>query len=104
MHNALKNWVLPIVSILTFVILGVIVIGLPGFEMVVTLDGIPVQGELSAKQIDAVVDGENIISSHLNFYGVRLFGRPIYWHIGIICVCGIMGYKFASKFRAKKSD
>ncbi|MDB5490662.1 MAG: hypothetical protein JWO78_511 [Micavibrio sp.] len=98
----LRNWLLPPALICIFVALGIIIIGLPSFDLVTTIDGVPIKGTIPNEQLNALTQGDAKMVSHLNFYGINLIGKPIYWYSGIILVCVFLGYKLQSKLRIKE--
>jgi hypothetical protein len=80
-------------------VVGLIVIGLPGFELVITFNGTPVDGGLSPEQIDSVAEGNGVTDSYLSFYGIPLFGEPLYWDAAILIVFAAIGFKISRRFR-----
>ena len=76
----IRNWVLPALIAVTFGLAGVIVVGLPGVEVVQTWDSGSEPG------------------SYLVFYGVKLYGRPFYWFLTIIVVPALFGFKLGRRW------
>lgn len=67
------NWLLPPLFAGLGVLLGLIVIGLPGFNMVQTIDGSPVAGGyIPPEQVGTIVNQGKKIGSYVDFYGVPL--------------------------------
>lgn len=80
--------------------MGLIVIGLPGFNMVQTIDGSPVVGGyIPPEQVSTIINQGKKIGSYLDFYGVPLPGEPFYWTIGVIAVLAYIGYRIGVRFR-----
>lgn len=96
----LRNWLLPILFAGVGALLGFVVIGLPGFNMVQTIDGSPVVGGyIPSEQVGTIISQGRKIGSYVDFYGVALPGVPLYWTIGIIIVLAFLGYRIGSRFR-----
>lgn len=94
-----RNWLLPILLAGLGALLGIIVIGLPGFNMVQTIDGSPVVGGyIPPEQFSAIINQGKKIGSYIEFYGVALPGEPFYWTISIIVVLAFIGYRIGSRF------
>lgn len=94
-----RNWVLPVLSSGLFALLGFMLIGLPGVNMVVTLDGNPMPDGIPPEQISTILAEGRKIGSYLDFYGVHLPGEPLYWTIGIVVLMAFIGYRLGSKLK-----
>lgn len=100
----LRNWLLPFLFAGLGALLGIVVIGLPGFNMVQTLDGSPVVGGyIPPEQVSTIINQGKRIGSYIDFYGLVLPGEPFYWTIGIIAVLAFIGYRVGSRFRASRT-
>lgn len=97
----IRNWVIPILLTGIFALLGFMVIGLPGVNMVTTLDGTPMPDGIPPEQINTILAEGKRIGSYLDFYGVHLPGEPLYWTVGVIVVMAFVGYRLGSKFRVR---
>lgn len=97
----IRNWVIPVFLSGIFALLGFIIIGLPGVNMVTTLDGQPMPDGIPPEQVSTIIAEGRRIGSYMDFYGVHLPGAPLYWTIGIIVVMTFVGYKLGSKFRVR---
>jgi hypothetical protein len=95
-----RNWLLPFLFAGLGALLGLIVIGLAGFNMVQTIDGSPVVGgSIPSEQVGTIINQGKKIGSFIDFYGVALPGEPFYWTLGIIAVLAFIGYRIGSRFR-----
>jgi hypothetical protein len=98
----LRNWLLPILFCGIGALLGFLVLGLPGFNMVQTLDGSPVVGGvIPPEQVADIIAQGREIGSYIDFYGIALPGTPFFWMIGIIAAPALAGYRFGSIFRSE---
>ncbi|AYM66212.1 hypothetical protein G6L68_25330 [Agrobacterium fabrum] len=98
--RVVRNWVLPIIFTGIGALVGLIVIGLPGFEMVQTIDGSPVLGGfIPPEQVSTVIDQGKRIGSYIDFYGVALPGPPLYWTAWIVAAATLVGYWLGSRFK-----
>lgn len=99
-----RNRLLPILFGGLGALLGIIVIGLPGFNMVQTIDGSPVVGGyIPPEQVGTIINQGKRIGSYIDFYGVALLGEPFYWVIGIIVVLTFIGYRIGALFRIRSA-
>lgn len=98
--RVVRNWVLPIVFTGIGALVGLIVIGLPGFEMVQTIDGSPVVGGfIPPEQVSTIIQQGKRIGSYIDFYGVALPGQPLYWTLGILAGMTLFGYWIGTRFK-----
>lgn len=102
--RVVRNWILPLVFAGIGALAGLIVIGLPGFEMIQTIDGSPVVGGfISPEQVTTIMQQGKRIGSYIDFYGVALPGQPLYWTFGIVVAMTLVGYWIGSRFRVRPS-
>lgn len=95
-----RNWILPIVFGAVGALAGLIVIGLPGFNMVQTIDGSPVVGGfIPPEQVTTIMEQGKRIGSYVDFYGVALPGQPLFWTVGIVAAMTLLGYWVGSRFK-----
>ncbi|WP_029582496.1 hypothetical protein [Bradyrhizobium sp. URHD0069] len=99
-----RSWVLPILSSGVFALLGLVLMGLPGVNMIVTLDGTPMPGGIPPEQVSTILAEGRKIGSYLDVYGVRLLGEPFYWVLGTVGVMAFIGYRLGSKFKISRMD
>ncbi|MES5048604.1 hypothetical protein ABVB72_25445 [Rhizobium nepotum] len=100
-----RNWFLPTLLAGLGAGLGLIVIGLPGFNMVQTIDGSPVVGGyIPPEQVSTIINQGKNIGSYLDFYGMRVPGEPFYWVIGIIVALAYIGYRIGVRFRVGAAE
>ena len=97
-----KNWVIPILSSGVFALLGFVLMGLPGVNMIVTLDGTPKPTGIPPEQVSTILAEGRKIGSYLDVYGVRLLGEPLYWVIGTVGVMAFIGYRLGSKSKVRE--
>lgn len=83
---------------------GFVLMGLPGINMIVALDGTPVPGGLPPEQVSTILAEGRTIGSYLDVYGARLLGEPCYWALGTVGVTAFIGYRFGSKFKMFRMD
>ncbi|KQZ95620.1 hypothetical protein ASD74_12475 [Rhizobium sp. Root564] len=95
----IRNGVIPVFSTIVFAFFGLLLTGLPGYNIVTTLDGQPIAGAPTPAQVDAMISQGKRMDSHIDFYGVVLPGEPFFWLIGIILVAAFIGYKLGSAFK-----
>lgn len=95
----IRNGVIPVFSTIIFAFFGLLLTGLPGYNIVTTLDGQPTTGAPTPAQVDAMISQGKRMDSHVDFYGVVLPGEPLFWTIGIILVAAFIGYKLGSAFK-----
>ncbi|MBZ7927075.1 hypothetical protein LAC81_34525 (plasmid) [Ensifer adhaerens] len=89
-----RNWILPIAFAGIGALLGAIAFGLPGVNLVQTIDGSPVAGGvIPPEQVSVIIDQGKRTGSYLDFYGLHLPGQPWYWAIGIIGAMTFLGYR-----------
>jgi hypothetical protein len=99
-----RNWLLPMLFAGLGALLGVLVVGLPGFNIVQTLDGAPVVGGyIPPEQISEIINQGKKIGSYIDFYGLVLPGEPFYWTIGIIAVLVFIGFRVGSRFKTSRA-
>lgn len=96
----LRNWVLPMLLAVLGAVLGLMVTGLPGLNIVETVDGQPVPGGYIAEAdlASLLAEGKKI-GSHIDFYGVPLAGDPRYWMVGTVVLFALLGYLIGRRFR-----
>ena len=97
-----RDWVLPTLSSGFFTLLGFMLMGLPGVNMIQTLDGIPVPDGISPEQVSAILAKGQRIGSYLDVYGVSLPGEPLYWTLGIVGLSAFVGYRLGAKFKMRR--
>jgi hypothetical protein len=100
----IRNWILPILSSGLFALLGFMLIGLPGVNMVVTLDGTPMADGIPPEQVSTIIAEGRRIDSYLDFYGIHLPGEPLYWSIGVVVLMALLGYRLGSKLKVPRVD
>ena len=100
----IRNWVLPILSSSLFAFLGFMLIGLPGVNMIQTLDGIPVPDGISPEQFSTILAKGQRVGSYLDVYGVPLPGEPLYWTLAIVGLSAFVGYRLGVKFKMPRTD
>lgn len=84
-------------------LMGVILVGLPGFNIVQTIDGSPVVGGyIPPEQVSIIIREGKAIGSYIDFYGLHLPGQPFYWTIAIIAGLAFAGYRIGSLFRVSR--
>jgi hypothetical protein len=96
----IRNWVIPIFCLLFFATVGVILTGLPGVNMIVTLDGEPVPGGfIPPEQVHSIIAEGKQVGSYLDVYGLHLPGAPLYWTIDFIALMAYIGYRLGAKLK-----
>jgi len=86
-------WLLRAACIVLGALSGLVVVGLPGFDVVETIDGFPVfGGKIHPEQIATYIDEGMETVSRVDFYGFILPGEPFFWMIGIIGLLSFAGY------------
>lgn len=99
------SWFLRILFAVLGALAGLIVIGLPGFSTVQTIDGSPViGGYIPPEQVGKIISEGKRIGSYLDFYGLALPGQPFYWAIAIIGGLAFAGYRIGSLFRVVRAS
>ena len=99
----IRNWILPLFVFFALALIGLILMTLPGVEMIQTLDGVSYSEGLSREQMEMAISGKARVGSYLDFYGVRLPGTPLYWTLGVPFVMGLVGYRLTyKKFKVKR--
>ena len=84
-------------------LMGVILAGLPGFNIVQTIDGSPVVGGyIPPEQVSIIIREGKAIGSYIDFYSLHLPGQPLYWTIAIIAGLAFAGYRIGSLFRVSR--
>lgn len=84
-------------------LMGVILVGLPGFNIVQTIDGSPVVGGyIPPEQVSIIIREGKAIGSYIDFYSLHLPGQPLYWTIAIIAGLAFAGYRIGSLFRVSR--
>lgn len=97
----IRNWLLPVILAGFGALLGFLVIGLPGMNIVQTIDGSPVVGGyLPPEQVPIVIREGKTLGSYIDFYGIGLPGQPLYWAVGTIALLAFLGYRISRRFRA----
>lgn len=103
--NAIGSWFLQVLFIVLGALGGLIVIELPGFRTVPTIDGAPVVGGyIPPEQVNTIIREGKAIGSFLDFYGLQLPGQPLYWTIAIIGGLAFAGYRLGSLFRIVRAS
>ena len=101
--NAIGSWFLRVLFTVLGALAGLIVIGLPGFRTVPTIDGSPVVGGyIPPEQVSTIIREGKAIGSYIDFYGLALPGQPLYWTIAIIAGLAFAGYRIGSLFRVSR--
>jgi hypothetical protein len=98
----IRNWVVPVILSGFFALLGFMLIGLPGVNLVTTLDGQPMPDGIPPEQISTIIAEGKKIGSYMDFYGAHLPGEPLYWTIGVIVVMAFIGYRLGAKLRVQQ--
>lgn len=97
----IRNWVLPALFAGLGGFLGFLLIGLPGLNIVQTIDGSPVVGGyIPPEQVSTVIREGKTVGSYIDFYGAALPGQPFYWAVGTIALLAFFGYRISRRFRA----
>ncbi|WP_296102471.1 hypothetical protein [uncultured Agrobacterium sp.] len=99
----IRNWVIPFFSTVIFAFIGLLITGSPGYNIVMTFDGQPIDGGPTPEQVDATIARGTGLDSHVDFYGIALPGEPLFWMIGIVLVAAFIDYKFGSAFKMPAS-
>lgn len=100
----IRNWVLPVLFAGFGALLGFMLIGLPGLNIVPTLDGSPIVGGfLPPEQVPIVIREGKTIGSYVDFYGIALPGQPLYWAVGTIAVMAFIGYRIGLLFKVRRA-
>lgn len=94
-----RNWIIPLFSTFLFAFIGLLITGSPGYNIVLTFDGKPIDGGPTPEQVDAMIAEGKGLDSYVDFYGVALPGEPLFWMIGIVLVAAFIGYKLGSAFK-----
>lgn len=94
-----RNWLVPILLSCVFALLGFMVLGLPGVNMIQTLDGNPVPHGIAPDQVTGIITRGGKIGGYFDFYGIPLPGEPLYWAVGVPLVAAIIGYRLGARFR-----
>lgn len=98
--RSVRNWALPVVVSGTFVLLGFLLIGLPGVETVTTFNGTPTPNGISPEQMNDALAGRGHIDSFLDVYGMHLPGEPLFWMIGMLALMAAFGFRLGTKLKA----
>jgi len=102
--HIVRNWLLPVMLAGFGALLGFLVIGLPGMNIVQTIDGSPVVGGyLPPEQVPIVIREGKTLGSYIDFYGIALPGQPLYWAVGTIAVMALVGYRIGSLFKSRRA-
>jgi len=95
----IRNRLLPILSAGLGAFLGFMAIGLPGLNIVPTIDGSPVVGGfLPPEQVQMVIREGKVPGSYIDLYGIALPGQPLYWAVGTIALMALIGYRLGLRF------
>lgn len=97
----IRNILIPAVATAVGALVGLVIIGLPGVNMIQTLDGSPVPGGIPVEQVGAIIADGKRIGSYVDFYGVSLPGEPLYWAIGTMAVMAFAGYRIGALTKVK---
>lgn len=99
--SIIRNRVLPVLFAGSGGFLGFLVMGLPGLNIVQTIDGSPVVGGyIPPEQVPTVIREGKTLGSYIDFYGVALPGQPFYWTIGTIALMAFIGFRISLRFRS----
>jgi len=98
-HRVIAEGVSSYLSSAAFALLGLMLIGLPGINIVATLDGTPMPSGIPPEQVSTIIAEGRKIGSYLDIYGVRLLGEPLYWILGTVGVMAFIGYRLGAKFK-----
>lgn len=103
--HAIGRWFLRLLFAGLGALIGFILVGLPGFRIVQTIDGSPVVGGyIPPEQVGAIIREGKAIGSFIDFYGLQLPGQPLYWTIAIIAGLAFAGFRIGSLFRVSWAD
>ncbi|MDX0371786.1 hypothetical protein GOC23_30080 [Sinorhizobium meliloti] len=95
----IRNWLLPILSAAVGALPGFMVIGLPGFNVIMTIHETPMPAGIPPEQISTILAQGKKIVSYIDFYGVHLPGEPFSWSIGVIAGMTFVGYGLEARVR-----
>lgn len=103
--HVFRNWLLPVTLTGLGTVLGLIAIGLPGVNVVQTIDGSPVVGGyVPEEDVTKIINQGKVIGSYVDFYGLALHGQPFFWMIGVVAVFTFIGFTVGRRFRARGLD
>ena len=102
MQIFIRNFVIPFAFVFAFAVMGLKIIGSDQFEVVITADGVPVEGALSEEQAETMVEQGVEIDSHAIALGYRLPGDSRGWQLGIILVFCVVGYRLGMAFKIQR--
>jgi len=95
----IRNGIIPVFSTIVFAFFGLLLTGLPGYNIVTTFEGQPIAGAPTPEQVNAMISQGKGLDSHVDFYGVVLPGEPLFWLIGTILAAAFIGFKLGSAFK-----
>lgn len=102
MQIFLRNFVIPLAIVFGFAIMGLQIIGSDQFEVVVTADGVPVEGVLTEEKAETMVEQGVEIDSHAIVLGTQLPGDSRGWQLGILLVFCVVGYRIGMSFKVQR--
>jgi len=98
----LRNFVIPFAFVFGFAVMGFKIIGSDQFQVVVTADGVPVEGVLTEEKAATMVEEGVEIDSHVVVMGTRLPGDSRGWQLGILLVFCVVGYRIGMAFKIQR--
>src|SRR6218665_3037488 len=79
------NYLIAAGLVTAFALAGVMFITSPAFNVVITLDGVPLERDyLWSEEVEAVISGKRTSGFYVTFLGLRIPGVPLYWMLAII--------------------
>lgn len=102
MQVILRNFVIPFAVVFGFAVMGLKVIGSDQFEVVITADGVPVEGVLTEEKAATLVEQGVEVDSHAIVLGTRLPGDSRGWQLGILLVFCVVGYRIGMAFKIQR--
>ncbi|MEQ9487734.1 MAG: hypothetical protein RIM72_01940 [Alphaproteobacteria bacterium] len=99
MQLFIRNLVIPFIFVFGFAIIGFLIIGSDSFEVVITADGVPVEGALTEENAAQMTEAGVELTSYAKVFGMKLPGEAQIWQFAILFVFCFVGFRIGKAFK-----
>ncbi len=104
MQIFIRNLLIPFALVFGFAIMGFMIIGSEEFEVVITADGVPVEGAMTEENAAQMTADGVEISSYARVFGMQLPGEAQIWQFAILFVFCFVGFRISKIFKIERGS
>jgi hypothetical protein len=102
MQLIIRNLLIPFIFVFGFAIMGFLIIGSDDFEVVITADGVPVEGVMTEENAAQMTADGVEVSSYAIVFGTQLPGEAQIWQFAILFVFCFVGFRIGKAFKIER--